>query len=185
MNEIEFNLLLKTLRTSERALEKLYNFYYGKIIYHIGKKYGRTFAEDIAQDFFNSLLEKEKFGYVANPTTWVYLNCDSLAKRKVKYDSRYAYSDLNQIIAEVDVLTKEELYGDLYYAIKQLDKTEQEIVDLYYWEGYKLKEIAAILNLRYDAVRQRHKRIIKKLKKFFSSVTFTDSLCNYIMKNDI
>lgn len=174
LNEIEFNLMLKSIKKSERALETIYNFYYPRIIFHLRKKYGKPFAEDVAQEFFYDLLEKEAFKHVYHPTTWVYLICDNLAKRKVQSESKYVF--LRSVIQddEDEEMFKEERYGDLYQVIKELNDVEREIVEMYYWEGYKLREIAAALNLSYPLIRQKHKRIIKKIKNNFPDVTFSD-----------
>lgn len=162
MNESEFNRLLSSVRTSVRALEKLHGYYYGRIVYHIAQRYGKPFAEDVAQDFFLWLLKSENLPRVKNPTTWVYLQCDSIAKRKVTYESRYAYGEV-EIVSEEEL--PEVLFGDVYQAMKDLDATERRIVELYYWEGYSLKEIAPKVGLEYAAVRQKHKRLLAKLKK--------------------
>ncbi|MBR4800614.1 MAG: sigma-70 family RNA polymerase sigma factor [Clostridia bacterium] len=180
MNALEFNLLLKSIRTNARALERIFKFYYPKIVYHIGKKCGKPFAEDVAQDFFKKLLETETAEYIKYPTAWVFLNCESIAKRKLRYDSRYVYmtdeafakksQEMNEDMH--DEILKEEVYGELYDSINRLDEIECKIVDMYYWEGYTLKEIADVLGLKYDAVKQRHNRLMKKLKNICQRVTF-------------
>ena len=172
MNEVEFNLLLKTIHTNSHSIEILYDYYYSRIIFHIGKKYGRALAEDVAQEFFNGLLDKDSFPAVAHTSAWVYSRCENIAKRKIETDSRCVYTDKAIEIIDENILLKEEMYGDLYQAIKQLSDVEQNIVEMYYWEGYKLKEIAKDLNLKYATVKQKHKRIIKKLKNFYPDVTF-------------
>ena len=176
MNEIEFNFLLRTLHTNAHSIEILYNYYYSRIIIHIRKKYGSVLAEDVAQDFFNGLLKEGTFPTVTHTTAWVYSRCENIAKRKIGNESKYVYTDeIIKIAEEDDALYKEELYGDLYYAINQLNSDEQDIIEMYYWEGYKLKEIAKILNIQYAAVKQKHKRIIKKIKSFYPDVTFLGS----------
>ena len=37
-------------------------------------------------------------------------------------------------------------------------------MELHYWEGYSLKEIAPMIGMEYAAVRQRHNRLLSKLK---------------------
>ena len=171
LDEREFNFLLKALPSDVRALEKLHAFYYRRILYHLGKKYGRSFAEDVAQEFFLWLLHTDITEHVAFPTTWVYLKCDDLAKTKLRQERRYSYrDDLSDV--EREEVWKQELYGDLYDAVKALDPVDQAIVDLYYWEGYKLREIAPLLHLSESTVRQRHRRLLKKIKKFLNTVTF-------------
>ena len=175
MNELDFNLLLKSIQKSERSLEKVYSFYYPRIVYHLGKKYGKALAEDVAQDFFKKLLEKDSFEYVKNPTAWVYLQCDSIAKVKIRLDSHCVYTDYQIEPEDEEEVFREEVFGDLYFVIKKLDVTEQKITEMYYWEGYKLKEIAEILGLKYSSVKQKYKRLIKKIKNSLLYVTFLDS----------
>lgn len=173
MRSIEFNFLLKTIHTSVRSIETLYNFYFHKIVIHIGQKYGKPLAEDVAQDFFNWLLAAESLPKVTNPTAWVFLNCESIAKRKIQNDSRLIYTDIETEKSERNaILFKEEMFGDLYSAIKELSEDEQKIIVMYYWEGYKLKEIAGLLGVQYATVKQKHKRMLKKLKRIITDVTF-------------
>ena len=171
MDKIKFNFLLSTLRSNTKSLEIIYDYYYPRIVYHLAKKYGRQFAEDIAQDFFIYLLKSEKYEYITNPTTWIYMNCDSMAKRKVGYDARYTSLSENDLVDhnEADIIFQ--TYGDFAEIIDKLDDIEKRIVDMYYWEGYKLKEISDITGIKYNTVKQKHKRLLKKLKKFFD-VTF-------------
>ncbi|MBR1746903.1 MAG: sigma-70 family RNA polymerase sigma factor [Clostridia bacterium] len=165
MDEREFNKLLAQIKTSERALKKMYDFYFYKIVYHVGKKYGKTFAEDVAQEFFLKLLRSENVVcHVQKPTTWVYLQCDSIAKRKVASENKYAYMEIGLIESVGNIIPTEE-YSDLYAAMESLTDIEKKIVELYYWEGYSLKELAPMVGIDYAAVRQRHKRLISKLKK--------------------
>ena len=161
MNESEFNRLLASLKTSTRALETLHGYYFGRIVYHLAKTYGKAFAEDVAQDFFLWLLQAEALPRVKSPTTWVYLQCDSFAKRKVQKEARYVNGEIE---VAYDVPHKEEVFGDLYQAMESLDDVEKNIVEMHYWEGYSLKEIAPMIGMEYPAVRQRHKRLLSKLK---------------------
>ena len=161
MDEREFNRLLRSVQTSERALTKLHEYYFGRIVCHFARTYGKTFAEDVAQDFFVWLLRAEDLPHVEYPTTWVYLQCDSIAKRSVQKEARYVRGEVEAVS---DAPHEEELFGDLYEAIEGLDETEKRIVTLHYWEGYSLKEIAPMVEMEYAAVRQRHKRLLAKMK---------------------
>ena len=161
LNESEFNRLLESIKTSERALEKLHGYYFGRIVFHVAKTYGKEFAEDVAQDFFLWLIKAENLPHVLSPTAWVYLQCDSIAKRKVQKEARYVNGEIE---VACNVCRKEEVFGDLYEVIRDLDDVEQQIVELHYWEGYSLKEIAPMIGLEYPAARQRHKRLLAKMK---------------------
>jgi len=170
LDEREFNRLLKLSDQSKSALEKLYSFYFTKIVYYLGRTYGKTLAEDVAQEFFLTLKDvADKQEYISSPTTWVYRCCENIAKRKISYESRYM--SLTNEIVDNDKFSKELIYGDLYDEINKLNKLDQDIIELFYWEGFNLREIAEKLQVKPALVRKRHVRIIKKLKKIFLSVT--------------
>ena len=96
MNQFEFNYHLKKINTKNDSLETIYNFYYGRIIMFIRRKYegGINIEQDVAQEFFNYLLNLNNLPYVKNPTAWVYTCCDHIALRLLKVERRYC--DINE-----------------------------------------------------------------------------------------
>ena len=50
-------------------------------------------------------------------------------------------------------------------AVKSLDKDERELIYMKYWEGYTVRELAAIYKMSPSTVQDRLKRILKRLKK--------------------
>ncbi len=162
MDKKKFNYLLDNYKTSREAFSELYEYYFHRIVYHVSIKFDKSFAEDVAQEFFIKLMRIELDEPVEYPTTWVYTVCDNLAKTFMKKFKTY-----------------EELSGDEYYefssdlseremiknAMKDLDELDKKIVGMYYWEGYSLKEIAEILAHPYEMVKKRHLRLLKKLNK--------------------
>lgn len=170
MEAFEFNYHLKNLKANSNSIEKLYNFYYCRIIQHLGKTYGYEIAKDAAQEFFIKLINvSEKQGYVFNPTSWVYACCENIAKRKLYYESRFIPT--GDIRVEEEFTCEEQLYGDLYAVMKNLDDDSQSIIKLFYWEGYNLKEISQILGIKPATIRKKHSRAIKKMKKLIEDVT--------------
>lgn len=164
METKEFNQLLNAIRYDTRAVEKLYSFYYKRIVFFLSKTYGLQLAEDVAQEFFISLFDKsQNQEYIKSPTAWVYTCCQNIAKRKISFDSRYASLTENKDNATQPVIGEEQ-YGDLYGIIKQLDDISQKIIAMYYWQGYNLLEIADILDIKPATVRKKHTRVLKKLK---------------------
>lgn len=95
------------------------------------------------------------------------MKSDSIAKRKIEKDKRYVELNERQAASGGNPL-EQELYGELYSALEALDETEREILKLYYWLGYTFKEISKILGVTYEAVRQKHLRLKKKLKKYLT-----------------
>ena len=166
----EFNIHLKKLKTSGESIEELYKYYYKRIVLHIGCKFSEDIAEDVAQEFFNNLVNaKNEYEYVEFPTAWVYKCSENIAKRKLQKENIYA--ELTEEIAceevaDEDMKYGDELYGDLTLAIKSLDKLTQEIIKMVYVQGYSKVEVAEILNIKESTIRQKHRRGIKKIKKF-------------------
>ena len=52
-------------------------------------------------------------------------------------------------------------------ALSGLTDIEQKIIYLRYWERFRLKEIAELLNEKYDAVKYHHRIAKNKLKNHF------------------
>lgn len=162
MDKKKFNLLLDSYKTDRNSFIELYEYYFHRIVYHISIKFGKTFAEDIAQEFFVKLMRIQIDEPVEYPTTWVYTVCDNLAKSLIKKYKSYEeltgneYYELQSDISEREVIRS---------AMKDLDEIDKKIVGMFYWEGYSLKEIADILKLSYEMVKKRHARLLKKLNK--------------------
>ena len=174
MNPVEFNYHLRNIKESDESIEKLYDFYYSRIIHHFENLYGYELSRDIAQEFFIKLITvSEKQGFVSYPTAWVYACCENIAKRKISCESKYVLSDVDSFDAKCEI---EEVWtGDILYAIRQLDDVSQRILKLFYWEGYNQVEISRIIGINPATIRKKHSRAIKKIKKLLNDVTKTQS----------
>ena len=56
-------------------------------------------------------------------------------------------------------------HSDLFYAVQELPVRYREVVHLYYYEEYSIREIAALLHLSETAVQTRLMRARRKLKQ--------------------
>lgn len=170
MDAKEFSRLLKTIDSDARSIDAICKFYYKRIVLHVGAKFGKQLAEDVAQDFFINLLKKGgEQTKVEFPTTWVFTCCENIAKRKLETQHACTGHDADRVCA--DVLTEIEMYGDLFWEMQKLSEESRQILYLFYWEGYNQLEIAGILGMDYAKVRQKHHRAVKKLKNLMGSVT--------------
>lgn len=171
MNAKYFNNLIKKIHNESNAIELIYNYYFSRVVRYLSIKYNKFLAEDAVQEFFIKLKEFAKQGeYIEFPTAWIYKCCENIAKNKIKQEYKYTY------VKEVDELAfeqiyEEELYGELYHAIKSLDISVQRIIKMHYWEGYSFIEIAHETNENYNTIRQKHRRALKTLKKLVKDVT--------------
>lgn len=170
MTSREFNRHLNRITTDEKSLERIYDYYYGRIILHIESNFsrGENFASDVAQEFFLYLVNGKPKPHVDFPTAWVYKCCNNIALKILK--SQDVFAELNEnALVETSVPLETSVYGEFETLIKDLDETTQKIIKLLYIDDYSLKEIAKILGLRYGTVRQKHSRAIKKLKNLLDS----------------
>lgn len=167
MDQATFNKLLKKAGHDTCAFETLFCHYYKRIVLHLFRVFGRTVAEDAAQEFFVNIIRKEPQGKITNPTAWVYACAENIAKRMIGKESNNVCLDVieNTVIStNLELLSQEELFGDLYQVIKKLTDEEQRIIYLLYWEGYNLKEVSEIIGISHSSARQKHSRAIKKMK---------------------
>lgn len=77
-------------------------------------------------------------------------------------------ANYRRLANEVDYLCDRE---DLKRALHQLSEKTLIVFRLYYFEGYKLKEIAQITGDSESAVKSRHKRGLARLKKLLEDRT--------------
>lgn len=171
MDSKEFNKLLKKINKSDNALEKIYKFYFSRVVRYLSVKYNKMLAEDAVQDFFIKLYDlAQRLEYIEHPTAWIYRCCENIAKNKLRQDKKYAYIKVldERIFEQCYEL---EIYGELYDAIKKLDISSQKVIKMHYSEGYSYLEMAHILNENYNTIRQKHRRALKKLKNLLNEVT--------------
>lgn len=162
MNPILFNYLLTRYQSSPKAVTRLYEYYYPLIVRYIDRQFrGKVDGKDIAQQFFIKLFEiKPKF--VRAPTAWVYTVARNMALDKLRKDKRLVYSETAERKGNDIRLSDKALL-----ALEGLSEFEQKIIYLRYWERFRLKEIAELLNEKYDAVKYHHRIAKNKLKNHF------------------
>lgn len=165
MEAQKFNRLIKNI-DKVKAFDVLYDYFYRKIVFHLKYGYGESFAQEVAQDFFMQLINKDKndLPYIEYPTSWVYKCCENLAKRKIVKE--FSTSELSaELLLKYEQQYEIEIYGDLYDNIKALDEDSQKIIRMHYWEGYNFEEISNIMDMRSGTIRQKHNRALKKIGK--------------------
>lgn len=163
MEAREFNNLLRTINDDRSSLERLYRFFFPRIVRHVSLKFGTELASDVAQEFFIHLTRVgAKQGYIEYPTSWIYTCVDNMAKRKLTYENRYVQLPENDEVKSST--TNLELKQEIEELLQSLDNLSRQIIMLFYWDGYNQNEIALMLKLTPAAVRKRHSRALKTLK---------------------
>lgn len=168
MDVKQFNRFLKGVRTDDYCFDRLFRYYYPKIVFYITRVYDyANFAEDVAQEFFQWILTDARLpAYVSGPTMWVMNCCDNIADRFIEKGYMRVRGQTVDLEAAEDITyvpdpgnaeTSREL-------LQVLDKTTERIVVMKVCEGYGFKEIAELLDLGYAAVRKRYSRGIKRMR---------------------
>lgn len=138
---------------------------YADVVYRVALSYAKTKedAEDVLQNVFLKLLTKRvKFEDDEHIRKWlirVAVNeCNSLWssfwRKNVEYIDRM----------EEGITFQNADYSDLYDAIKVLPAKLRIVLHLFYYEGYRTREIADLLHIREATVRSRLTRARKLLK---------------------
>ncbi len=122
-------------------------------------------AQDVTQDVFVKLLESEMVLPAGKLRAWMY----RVAVRR--YIDLYRRDKTYQDILKKEFFRKEDLlYYDqengetLHLAISKLNKSQQLVLELYYFQGFSVKEISHILDISTSKVKVDLMRGREKLK---------------------
>lgn len=138
---------------------------YADVVFRVALSYAKTKedAEDVLQNVFLKLLTKRvKFEDDEHIRKWlirVAVNernslWSSFWRKNVEYIDRM----------EEGITFQNADYSDLYDAIKVLPAKLRIVLHLFYYEGYRTREIADLLHIREATVRSRLTRARKLLK---------------------
>ena len=124
----------------------------------------RQDAEDVVQTAFLKLLEcGTPFQDETHIRRW-------LIRVAVNESHSLRRSFWRRNVSSLDGQTAEPAFSqpehsDLFYAVQELPVRYREVVHLYYYEEYNIREIAALLHLSETAVQTRLLRARRKLKQ--------------------
>jgi len=122
----------------------------------------KTDAEDIVQDVFVKLFEKQlKFESPVHETAWLIRVTVNLAKNCLRSSWRKKTVPLLDIYP-----TQNDEQCRIIETVLKLPSKYRTVIHLFYYEGYSTKEIAEITEQNESAVRQHLTRARRKLKDF-------------------
>lgn len=136
--------------------------------------------DDVISDVFVALCEKvQKDGVPEKLKGWIYGTLNNIINLKFRelYRIKEKESCLLNIEVEIpvtnDVIEEkiDEIYNDeIKNRLKELlNENEYEIIYLLHFKKLKMKEVARLLNSTETAIKQKHYRICKKLRKIIDN----------------
>lgn len=168
------------LKGNKTAFQKIYFDHY-KFLYNYCRKYtvDNALVEDIIQDLFITLLiRKDRLGETDNIRFYLF---SSIRRRlfKALNAKQYKVTDLfdtNNPVFHFDEGV-EPGYGDdeeqnrfrkmLVVSVNRLGERQKEIIYLKYFSGFNNKEIAEVLGVSYQTVRNTLCTALSKIRKDF------------------
>ncbi len=144
-----FNILIKRVKISRNAFNKIYSFYFPKIVIHLSIKFGNyELGRDVAQDFFVKLYQINQREYVKYPTSWIFTIVDNLAKNILTKESKYKIHPLSEEEFKISDVYFFDNFGDYFHKLNRLEVEERKIVVMRVLEGYSFCEISKILGIK-------------------------------------
>ena len=150
------------MESNDLNLERVINKY-SELIYRTAFLLlnSKSDAEDIVQEVFLKYFRNNK-GFVSEEHEKAWLirvtkNCSLNLKKSAWMRKKV---ELNE-----NIVFKNDSENELYEYLKKLDANSQIILQLFYFEGFTIKEISRILEISQEATKVRLSRARKKLKK--------------------
>ena len=110
-------------------------------------------AEDVTQEVFVKLFHHlQKFRGQSKFSTWLYRVSINLAIDCLRKQSKHEADELDQFNQPVSHRNAEHNHLDreksdsVLAAIAKLEHSQRMIIHLYYWQGFKIREVAEILD---------------------------------------
>ena len=170
--------LLKSAQNGEKeAIQEIYIIYYDRLIrYGLSMNYEKGLLYDKIQDMFVwILLHPEKLAQIKNLDTYLFKSLkrnlnSSLKREKGKKNSaeKYQIAQKEESNAETRLIESENKENQSSWLITQLSLLsphQKEVIYLKFYENLTYDEMAEILSVSNQVVRNSVFRALKKLRK--------------------
>jgi RNA polymerase sigma-70 factor (ECF subfamily) len=137
---------------------------YSDMIFRIAYQnlYNISDAEDVVQDVYVKLLKNKhiKFNDMEHLKAWL---IKVTINQCLDYKKSFFRKNVVPIEEQIIPYEDEELF--VLEEIKKLSEEERNIIYLYYYEGYNIREISDLLNRKQNTINSKLTRARRKLKK--------------------
>ena len=130
----------------------------------------RESAEEVLQDVLMAIVTEGRRVVIRNAKGWLFKVLRNLSMRKAKEDHMMeteSLSDKETIQSGEDVQERIEDKVDQIEALKCLDQIEQQCVLMCVFGDMKLPQVAEVLGIPYDKVRNKYGYAVRKLRKYY------------------
>lgn len=176
-------ILVRVTRRDQGALELFFDHFYDRVYAHVVNLLrDPVLGQDLTQDVFMRLHKViEKLDPDRDPTGWVFTVATNVVrdhwrsadhKRKEAETGTGDPEELNLAHPDSDVqaaMEKDEELRAVWSALHALSLDDREVILLKDYEELSTAEIGEMLNLKTDAVRQRHSRAVARLGKVYAA----------------
>jgi len=178
--------ILEEFKTNKDAFEKVYDFYYDRILKYLLKRTAsaETAYDLTAETFMKAFESFHKFKWTGiSIKVWLYrIAINQLKNYRRKPESTVLTEEMEgmegmrtEVKEELEELDKT-LFGDeditkLSDAIATLNPKYQSLVSLHYFEGMSNEEIAEVINKSQSAVKSMMHRALTNLRQLLAPNT--------------
>ena len=153
---------------SNEKFEMIFQQYNSRIRHYLSKKVNPVYAEDLTQLVFMKVLQNlHTFKEESSLFTWIFKITQNTLRNEYRRMSRVQESatELSDFTAiPLDYANHVEIRIDISSAVQQLSALDQQIIELRFFGGCTLLEIAEITGMRQSAVKNRYYRALEKLR---------------------
>ena len=179
MEESEIKELVLRIQNKDKdAFQKLFDFYYDKIIKYVFRRtLDVEYSKDITSNVFLKVLDNIDNFRWKSFNAWIFKIATNETNQYFRKQNRYKLiiddsdiyfnlSDNNKASIEIEKKIDDDKYLlILHKAIKQLKPIYQDILHLRYFEELPYNEISAIMKKNESTIRVYSKRAIEELEK--------------------
>lgn len=155
-------LVQQCIKGEAKAQRNLYDMY-AKAMYHtiVRMVAFSSDAEDILQDSFIKVFQNlDRFEFKSTLGAWIKRICINTTLKHIRKNNPVDYYENEKFPQPEEVLNEKIEYDPktIHNAIKRLPQGCRTVINLYLFEGFKHKEIAATLNISESTSKSQYQR---------------------------